>query len=442
MVSILLGMSLPTTVVYVTLAVLVGPALAQLGIVPLAAHLFLFYFGMLSLITPPDCLATYAAAAIAKADFWKTGWTGMRLGIVAYIVPFVFVYHPALILEGSVLEIVATVLTASVGVGLLGIACAGYLFRPLGWLRRGWAIGAAMLLILPPQTLVPLAVLDVAGFGLGLALVLSERLAGAAQTVAAATTEGPVKIDVFPHILPRKYFDRMLEVAPARPAHAEAHHRDPGARRREICRFRIMDRYPDYVQVLTLAAPPIEVVAGPERSPELARLANDEMAALVARHPDRFPAFVASLPMNNPDAALGEIDRALDQLGATGVQVFTNVNGRPARSARASADLRASGPAAPAGVDSSGPPGPRWRTIPTSPARNTTSGGPSAGRTRRPSPWGGSSSLGSSTVIPTSSSSRTTWGPWSPSARDVSAAGSTSSARAPTIPTMPRRSNV
>src|SRR5438093_993637 len=86
-VSIFLGMSLPTTVVYVTLAVLVGPALVELGIVPLAAHLFLFYFGMLSLITPPDCLATYAAAAIARSDFWKTGWAGMRLGIVAYTVP-------------------------------------------------------------------------------------------------------------------------------------------------------------------------------------------------------------------------------------------------------------------------------------------------------------------------------------------------------------------
>ncbi|HSF05248.1 MAG TPA: TRAP transporter fused permease subunit [Methylomirabilota bacterium] len=190
-VSILLGMSLPTTVVYVTLAVLVGPALAQLGIVPLAAHLFLFYFGMLSLITPPDCLATYAAAAIAKADFWRTGWTGMRLGIVAYIVPFIFVYHPALILEGSMLEIVATVLTASVGVALLGIACAGYLFRPLGWSRRLWGIAAGMLLILPPQTLVPVALLDLIGFGLGLALVVSERLAGAPETVTAAARRVP-----------------------------------------------------------------------------------------------------------------------------------------------------------------------------------------------------------------------------------------------------------
>src|SRR5256886_12268147 len=107
-VSILLGMSLPTTVVYVTLAVLIGPALIQLGIDPLAAHLFLFYFGMLSLITPPDCLATYAAAAIAKADFWKTGWAGMRLGVVAYVVPFVFVFHPALIAMGTPGEILVT----------------------------------------------------------------------------------------------------------------------------------------------------------------------------------------------------------------------------------------------------------------------------------------------------------------------------------------------
>ncbi|HYY74611.1 MAG TPA: TRAP transporter fused permease subunit, partial [Solirubrobacterales bacterium] len=162
-VSILLGMSLPTTVVYITLAVLVGPALAQLGIVPLAAHLFLFYFGMLSLITPPNCLATYAAAAIAKSDFWRTGWVGMRLGIVAYIVPFVFVYHPALIFRGGWLDIAAAVFTASIGVTLLGIGCAGYLFRPLGWSKRAWAVTAGMLLILPPLPGLPQVVPDLGG---------------------------------------------------------------------------------------------------------------------------------------------------------------------------------------------------------------------------------------------------------------------------------------
>lgn len=137
-----------------------------------------------------------------------------------------------------------------------------------------------------------------------------------------------MKIDVFPHVLPRRYFDRMLAVAPAGLTLARRMSGIPALVDVDL-RLRMMDRHPDYVQVLTLANPPIEVVAPPASSPELARLANDEMAALVARHPDRFPGFVASLPMNAPDAALVEIDRAVDRLGATGVQVYTNVGGRP-----------------------------------------------------------------------------------------------------------------
>ena len=202
-VSIILGMSLPTTVVYVTLAVLVGPALAQLGIVPLSAHLFLFYFGMLSLITPPDCLATYAAAAIAKSDFWKTGWAGMRLGIVAYIVPFVFVFHPPLIAMGSLAEIALAVITAGMGVILLGVGCAGYLFRPLDWFRRTWAWVAGLLLFMPPLSVLPFGeslglsetvgeiLIDVLGLALGMALVLSERSATATlRAVTSATVTG------------------------------------------------------------------------------------------------------------------------------------------------------------------------------------------------------------------------------------------------------------
>ena len=136
------------------------------------------------------------------------------------------------------------------------------------------------------------------------------------------------KIDVFPHILPRRYFDRMLAVAPPGLALQKRMSGIPVLVDVDL-RFRIMDRYEGYVQVLTLANPPIEVVGGPDVSPDLARLANDEMATLVERHPDRFPAFVASLPMNHPDAALREIDRAIDTLGATGVQIFSNVAGRP-----------------------------------------------------------------------------------------------------------------
>jgi predicted TIM-barrel fold metal-dependent hydrolase len=137
-----------------------------------------------------------------------------------------------------------------------------------------------------------------------------------------------MKIDIFPHILPRKYFERMLHVAPPGLALQKRMTGIPALVDVEL-RFRMMDRHPDYVQVLTLANPPIEVVAGPRESPDLARLANDEMAALVARYPDRFPGFVASLPMNNPDASLREIDRVIGELGATGVQIFSNVNGRP-----------------------------------------------------------------------------------------------------------------
>ena len=169
-VCILIGMSLPTAVVYITLAVLVGPALAQLGVDPLAAHLFLFYFGMLSLITPPNCLATYTAAAIAHSDFWKTGWTGMRLGIAAYVVPFVFALHPALILKGTLGEILVAVIASSLGTFLLAVSCAGYLFRALDWSKRGVLCIAGLLLMLPTwQGLWLIA--DIAGLTLGVALI-------------------------------------------------------------------------------------------------------------------------------------------------------------------------------------------------------------------------------------------------------------------------------
>jgi len=137
-----------------------------------------------------------------------------------------------------------------------------------------------------------------------------------------------MKIDVFPHIMPRRYFDRMLAVAPPGMALQKRMSGIPVLIDLDE-RLRIMDRYEGYAQVLTLANPPLEIVGGPDVTPDLARLANDGMAEIVDRLPDRFPAFVASLPMNNPDAAMREIDRAIDQLGATGVQVFTNVAGRP-----------------------------------------------------------------------------------------------------------------
>ncbi len=168
-----LGLPLPTTVVYITLAVLAAPALVQLGIPPLAAHLFLFYFGMVSLITPPDCLPVYIAASIARADFWQTGWTAMRLGIAAYIVPFIFALHPPLIFIGTAKEILIAIFTAVVGVVLLGAGCAGYLFRPLSWLKRGLLWLAALMLLLPAWSDAWL-IADFAGFVLAGAVVAWE----------------------------------------------------------------------------------------------------------------------------------------------------------------------------------------------------------------------------------------------------------------------------
>lgn len=137
-----------------------------------------------------------------------------------------------------------------------------------------------------------------------------------------------MKIDIFPHILPRPFYERMLELLDGSG--------DLQKRVRQIpvmvdldLRFRIMDQFPGYQQVLTLSSPPLENAGDAKTSPELARIANDGMAELVAKYPDRFPAFVASLPMNNMEACLKEIDRAITQLGARGVQVFSNVNGRP-----------------------------------------------------------------------------------------------------------------
>jgi len=137
-----------------------------------------------------------------------------------------------------------------------------------------------------------------------------------------------MKIDIFNHIFPKIFYDKMIEVAP--------NHKDIGKRVREVpvlvdldARFRVMDQFDDYAQVICMPAPPLELLAGPELSPELAKVANDGMADYVAKYPERFPGFIASMPMNNPDATLEEIDRAIKDLKAVGVQFFSNVKGAP-----------------------------------------------------------------------------------------------------------------
>jgi TRAP transporter 4TM/12TM fusion protein len=149
MVSIILGMGMPTTAVYVLLAVLVAPGLAKLGIMPIAAHLFIFYFGMLSMITPPVCIASYAAATIGKTDPIRTGWEAMRLCSIAYVIPFLFVFSPSLLLYGHWYIVALSVATAVIGSILLGVGLVGYLFRRIGIVKRALFIIAAVGLLIP-----------------------------------------------------------------------------------------------------------------------------------------------------------------------------------------------------------------------------------------------------------------------------------------------------
>ncbi|HZD40000.1 MAG TPA: amidohydrolase family protein [Terriglobales bacterium] len=137
-----------------------------------------------------------------------------------------------------------------------------------------------------------------------------------------------MKIDIFPHIYPQAFADRLFSQAGGAVEMKKRFQQIPVLSDLDL-RFRIMDTFGDYVQVLTLASPPIEALGSPQVTPELARLANDGMAELVEKHPDRFPGFVASVPMNNPEASLNEIDGAITELGAVGIQIFSNVNGRP-----------------------------------------------------------------------------------------------------------------
>ena len=148
-VSIILGMGMPTTAVYVLLAVLVAPGLSKLGILPIAAHLFIFYFGMLSMVTPPVCLASYAAASIGRTDPVRTGWEAMRLCSIAYVVPFLFVFSPALLLIGSWYAVAISIATAIVGAVLLGVGLVGYLFCPIGVFKRLLFLVAAAGLLVP-----------------------------------------------------------------------------------------------------------------------------------------------------------------------------------------------------------------------------------------------------------------------------------------------------
>lgn len=146
---IILGMGLPTAAAYIVCVALIIPALVKMGILLISAHFFVFYFAIISSITPPVALASYAAAGLAKASFWGTGFQALKLGVAAFIVPFMFVYSPALLLAGGGYAQIATFLTAPIGVFLLSIAVTGFWQGKIPWYMRIVSFAGALLLIDP-----------------------------------------------------------------------------------------------------------------------------------------------------------------------------------------------------------------------------------------------------------------------------------------------------
>ena len=149
-VSLIMGMGVPTTAAYLVLASLVAPTRIQLGIPPLAAHMFIFYFGCISSITPPVALAAYAGAGLAGCDPNKTGYKAFRLAFCSFLMPYLFVYNPVLLMEGGVLDILWSLVTALIGAYLLASGFEGFFFRwSLKWFERPLMILGAVMLIVP-----------------------------------------------------------------------------------------------------------------------------------------------------------------------------------------------------------------------------------------------------------------------------------------------------
>jgi TRAP-type uncharacterized transport system fused permease subunit len=149
---IILGMGVPTTANYCIMASTCAPILIQMGIPVIAAHFFVFYFGIVADITPPVALAAYAGSAIAKGNPMKTGITATRLAIAAFIIPFIFAYSPSILFIGEGLvwyDIVLIVITSIIGMYAVAAGLSGYFFKSMNIVERVLAIGGGLCMIIP-----------------------------------------------------------------------------------------------------------------------------------------------------------------------------------------------------------------------------------------------------------------------------------------------------
>jgi TRAP-type uncharacterized transport system fused permease subunit len=187
--GIVLGMGMPTTPAYIIMTALLVPAIIKLGVIAPAAHMFAFYFAVLSAITPPVALAVFAAAGIAKADLWRSGLAAVKIGCAGFIVPFMLVYEPALMMIGTWPHIIGAFCTASFGILLFAAGLHGYfLTAATGWQRMLLIAGG--LLLIDPGLVTDILGACIAAFVIGAQYLTrrSEREAAAKpQTVKQVT---------------------------------------------------------------------------------------------------------------------------------------------------------------------------------------------------------------------------------------------------------------
>lgn len=187
---VILGMGMPTSGVYLLLATLIAPAIVEAGVEPIAAHLFVLYFGLMSMITPPVAIAAFAAASITGASAMRTGWAAMRLGWVAYVIPFMFAFSPTLVMVGSPLAIGLNTVTAVAGVYFVTVAAVGWFAGSLGLGLRGIAGICGVATIVPDTLLGVHHVLDGGGLLVGGGLLFARLMRRRSRTKSG---EGSVR---------------------------------------------------------------------------------------------------------------------------------------------------------------------------------------------------------------------------------------------------------
>ncbi|MGH7354532.1 MAG: TRAP transporter permease [Candidatus Rokuibacteriota bacterium] len=179
--ALILGTGLPTSATYIITSIMAAPALVQLGVPKLVAHMFVFYFGILADLTPPTAISTYATSSIAGADVWRTQWTAMGLALSGFIIPFSFAYDPALMmLNATVVEIAWRTAAAALGIVMLGAGFIGYLRHPTRRWERALLLAGALLLIFPG------ALSDLLGVACFVVVYVAQRAAPATRATEAS----------------------------------------------------------------------------------------------------------------------------------------------------------------------------------------------------------------------------------------------------------------